>query len=80
MFPIVQPEPTKPQNDPITIDVGIDSKVGIGKVIELNRKGAEFKAQPSKYHKSIQKEYTTTPSVHVKNVRHILVNCQYVLG
>jgi len=67
-----------PQTVPIIIEVMIDSKVGIAIVIELNLSTAVLSTQPlyPKYHRSTKKEYTTTASVLVRNVRHMLVNCQ----
>jgi hypothetical protein len=67
-----------PQTDPITIEVMIDSNVGIAIVKESNLKTEVLSSQSfdPKYHRSTKKEYTTTASVLVRNVRHILVNCQ----
>lgn len=78
VFPIIQAEPMSPQTDPITIEVMIDSNVGIAIVTESNFSTEVLSSQPldPKYHRSIKKEYTTTASVLVRNVRHMLVNCQ----
>jgi hypothetical protein len=47
VLPTIHPDPSKPQKDPIAIDVGIDSKVGIRIVKESNLKGAAFRTHPS---------------------------------